>query len=128
MPFFDTKILSIVVNGENHGYLTHRRNKPTKAQRQRKRVKLAKLATTRALEENPPLPVYAPKSNPPPPPPQEKDEPAQPPPKELTLGEEIKLFRNSFCQNCLIHGVGENCFECFEKNNVEYKILKKFRL
>ena len=116
------------MNGENHGYLTHRRNKPTKAQRQRKRIKLAKLAAKKALEENPPLPAYEPESNPPLPPPHEKDEQVQPPPKELTLGEKIKLFRNSFCCYCLIHGVRENCFKCFEKNNVEYKIPKKFRL
>ena len=122
------EFLSIVVNGENHGYLTHRRNKPTKAQRQRKRVKLAKLAAKRALEENPPLPAYEPEPNPPPPPPQEKDELVQQPPKELTLGEKIKLFRNSFCGNCLIHGVRESCFECFQKNNIEYKIPKKCRL
>ena len=99
-----------------------------KAQRQRKRVKLAKLAAKRALEENPPLPAYEPKSDPPPPLPQEKDEPVQSPPKELTLGKKIKLFRGSFCHNCLMYGVRENCFKCFERNNVQYKIPKKCRL
>ena len=94
----------------------------------RKRVKLAKLAARKALEENPPLPSYEAKLDPPPPPPQEKDEPILPSPKELTLGEKIKLFRNSFCHNCLIHGVRENCFKFFEKNNVEYKLPKKFSL
>ena len=117
------------MNGENHGYLTHRRNKPTKAQRQRKRVKLAKLAAKKALEGNPPLPAYEPKSDPPPPPPpQEKYECAQTFKKDLTLEEKIKLFRGSFCDNCLVHGVRESCFECFQKNNMKYKIPKKFSL
>ena len=116
------------MNGENHGYLTHRRNKSTKVQCQRKRVKLAKLAAKRALEENPPLSAYEPKSDPPSPPPQEKDERAQTSKKDLTLEKKIKLFRSSFCDNCLIHGVRENCFECFQTNIVKYKIPKKFRL
>ena len=76
------------MKGKNHGYITHRRNNPTKVQRQRKRIKLAKLAAKKALEENPPLPAYEPKSDSPPPP-QEKYEPVLPPLKELTLGEKI---------------------------------------
>ena len=47
------------MDGVNHGYKVHRRNKPTKHQRARKRAKLARqakraLEAKNALEVNPP--------------------------------------------------------------------------
>ena len=69
----------------NHGYLTHRRNRPTKRQRLRKKAKLAKLANLQRQEEEfiPPLPTKEPESQP------------QEPPIVLTLEEKINLFRSS---------------------------------
>ena len=103
------------MDGINHGYLTHRRNRPTKRQRLRKKAKLAKLANLQKQEEEfiPPLPTKEPEPKP------------QEPPVVLTLEEKISLFRNSLCESCLVHGLRESCYSCWERNNQHYKIPKK---
>ena len=96
------------MDGVNHGYLTHRRDRPTKKQRLGKKAKLAKLANLQKQEEEfiPPLPTIEPEPQP------------QKPLIILTLEEKINLFRSILCENCFIHGLCETCYvlRMWEKN------------
>ena len=103
------------MDGVNQRYLTHRRTRPTKRRRLRKKAKLAKLANLQKQEKEfiPPLPTIEPEPQP------------QELPIILTLEEKINLFRSNLCENCLIHGLRETCYSCWERNNQNYKIPRK---
>ena len=107
-------------------YFTHRRNRPTKHQRQRGKAKLARRAK-KALEANPPLPPYetTEEKNPPLPILTEENERLKTNYKNLRLEEKIKIFRNSLCGSCLSNGINTTCFGCFEENNKNDRIAKK---
>ena len=107
------------MHGEAYGYLSHRRNRPTKRQRQRRKIKEAKRKKISEAEQEQKIENPSPAIN------SLTNLDQQVLEKKISLEEKIKLFRNSFCDTCLVHGVRLSCFKCFEKNNRNYKIPKK---